>query len=146
MTRQAQKGDIVKVHYTGRLDDGTVFDSSDDSEPLEFTIGEGQVISGFEETVVGMEAGQSKTATVPPEKAYGERTNDRIVTIDKNTFPEEIDPEVGQRLQVKQPDGRTIPVVVARVDEDEVTLDANHPLAGRELTFEIEVVDVEEPS
>jgi len=138
----ANEGDTVRVHYTGKLDDGTVFDTSKEGDPIEFTIGEGQVIPGFEEAVVGMEPGESISTTVPPEKGYGDRQNERIVTVERERFPDGIEPEVGQRLEVQQPDGSSIPVTVARVSDDDVTLDANHPLAGRDLTFELELVEL----
>lgn len=138
----ANQGDTVRVHYTGKLDDGTVFDTSKEGEPIEFTIGEGQVIPGFEEAVVGMEPGESISTTVPPEKGYGDRQNERIVTVERERFPDGIEPEVGQRLEVQQPDGSSIPVTVARVSDEDVTLDANHPLAGRDLTFDLELVEV----
>lgn len=138
----AKQGDTVKVHYTGKLEDGTVFDTSREREPLEFTIGEGKVIPGFEAAVIGMEAGKSRSATVPPEQAYGERRTDRILTVEREQFPEDLDPQVGQQLEVKQPDGQAVPVTVARVSDADVTLDANHPLAGRELTFEMELVEI----
>lgn len=144
MTERPKEGDKVKVHYTGRLDDGTVFDTSEDREPLEFTIGESQVIPGFEETVREMEEGESRTATVPPEHGYGERSDERIVTVGRDQFPGDIKPEEGQRLQVQQPDGSAVPVTVTEVAGDQVTLDANHPLAGQDLTFDIELVEVEE--
>lgn len=138
----AKQGDTVKVHYTGKLEDGTVFDTSREREPLEFTIGEGKVIPGFEAAVVGMEAGKSRSTTVPPEQAYGERRTDRILTVERDQFPDDLDPQVGQQLEVKQPDGQAVPVTVARVSDTDVTLDANHPLAGRELTFEMELVEI----
>jgi peptidylprolyl isomerase len=138
----AKRGDTVKVHYTGTLEDGTVFDTSHEREPIEFTIGEGQVIPGFEAAVVGMEAGSSRSTTISPEDAYGERRNDRILTVNRDQVPEGLDPEVGQRLELKQPDGRTIPVTVARVSDTELALDANHPLAGRELTFEMKLIEI----
>lgn len=138
----AEKGDTVKVHYTGKLEDGTIFDSSREREPLEFTIGEGKVIPGLEAAVIGMEAGESKSATVPPEDAYGERRSDRLLTVDREHVPDDLDPEVGQQLELKQPDGRKVPVIVARVSDSDITLDANHPLAGRELAFEMELVEI----
>lgn len=139
---QAKEGDIVRVHYTGKLEDGTVFDTSGDRAPLEFTIGRGQIIPGFEKAVVGMEPGETKTATIPPEEAYGPRREDMTLTVDREQFPEEINPEPGQQLQVQQPDGRAAVVVVSDVSESTVTLDANHPLAGRPLTFDIRLVEV----
>jgi FKBP-type peptidyl-prolyl cis-trans isomerase 2 len=138
----AEKGSTVKVHYTGKLEDGTIFDSSKERAPLEFTIGEGTVIPGFEAAVIGMQTGESKSATVPPEDAYGERRSDRLLTVDLEQLPDDLDPEVGQQLELKQPDGRKVPVTVARVSDSHVTLDANHPLAGRELAFEMELVEI----
>ncbi len=139
---QAKEGDTVKVHYTGKLDDGTVFDTSDERAPLEFTIGSGQIISGFEKAVVGMEPGEIKTTTIPPEEAYGPRRDDMTLTVEREQFPEEIEPEPGQQLQVQQPDGKAAIVTVSEVSGSTVTLDANHPLAGRPLTFDIRLVDV----
>jgi len=139
---QAKEGDTVKVHYTGKLEDGTVFDTSEERTPLEFTIGSGQIIRGFEQAVVGMEPGEAKTATIPPEEAYGPHREDMTLTVDRGQFPEEIKPEPGQQLQVQQPDGRAAIVTVSDVSESTVTLDANHPLAGQPLTFEIRLVDI----
>lgn len=139
---QAKEGDTVKVHYTGKLEDGTVFDTSTEREPLEFTIGNGEIISGFERAVVGMEPGETKTATIQPEEAYGPRRDDMTLTVDRGQFPEEIKPEPGQQLQIQQPDGRAAIVTVSDVSESTVTLDANHPLAGRPLTFDIQLVDI----
>ena len=139
---QAKKSDTVKVHYTGKLDDGTIFDSSAEGDPLEFTIGEGQVIPGFEDAVVGMETSESKTIKVPSDQAYGPHHEDMVVKIDRDRFPDNLDPQVGQQLQIPQPDGRKIFVTVTEIDESNVTLDANHPLAGRDLTFDIELVEI----
>lgn len=139
---QAKEGDTVRVHYTGKLEDGTVFDTSGDRAPLEFTIGDGQIIPGFEKAVIGMEPGETKTARISPEEAYGPRRDDMTLTVDREQFPEEINPEPGQQLQVQQPDGRAAIVVVSEVSESTVTLDANHPLAGQPLTFDIQLVEV----
>ncbi len=139
---QAREGDTVKVHYTGRLEDGTVFDTSRERAPLEFTIGEGQVIPGFEQAVVGMEPGDTKTTTVPPEQAYGPRREDMTLEVDRSQFPEDLEPRPGQHLQIRQPDGRAIIVTVSDISESTVTLDANHPLAGHPLTFDIQLVDI----
>lgn len=139
----AEKGSTVKVHYTGKLEDGTIFDSSKERGPLEFTIGEGTVIPGFEAAVIGMQPGESKSATLLPEDAYGERRSDRLLTVDREQLPDDMDPEVGQQIELKQPDGRKVPVTVARVSDSDVTLDANHPLAGRELAFEMELVEIQ---
>ena len=139
---QAKEGDVVRVHYTGKLEDGTVFDTSAEQAPLEFTIGDGQIIPGFEKAVIGMEPGETKTARISPEEAYGPRRDDMTLTVDREQFPEEINPEPGQQLQVQQPDGRAAIVVVSEVSESTVTLDANHPLAGQPLTFDIQLVEV----
>lgn len=139
---EAQTGDTVEVHYTGRLSDGTVFDSSEEGGPLRFTLGEGELIPGFEQAVLGMEPGESRTATLAPEDAYGERRDDLVFQVPRSELPEEIDPERGDRLEVKDREGRTFEVSVAEVGEGSVTLDANHPLAGRELVFEIELLEI----
>ena len=139
---QAKLNDKVSVHYTGKLDDGTVFDSSVQREPLEFTVGEGQVIPGFENAVVGMETGDSKTVRIPADEAYGQRRDDMLIEVERDQFPPHIEPEVGQQLQVRQANGQPVVVSVAEVSDDNVTLDANHPLAGKDLTFEIELVHI----
>lgn len=139
---EAQAGNTVKVHYTGRFEDGTVFDSSEGRDPLEFTLGEGQVIDGFNDAVEGMSPGESKTTTIAPERGYGPRTDEMLIDVERDQFPDEIDPEIGMQLQVQGQGGQLIPVVVAEVGEESVTLDANHPLAGRELIFDIELVDI----
>lgn len=139
---QAKEGDTVKVHYTGKLEDGTVFDTSTERDPLEFTIGEGEVISGFEQAVVGMAPGEKKTATIPPEEAYGPHRDDMTLTVDRDQFPEDIEPQMGQQLRVQQSDGRAAIVTISEVSESTVTLDANHPLAGRSLMFDIQLVDI----
>lgn len=139
---KAQEGQTVKVHYTGKLEDGTVFDSSKDRQPLEFTLGSGSVIPGFEQAVSGMEVGESKTITIPPEEAYGHKRDELIIEVKKSEIPKEIDPSLGQKLQIKQPNGQIINLVVSEVKEDEVTLDANHPLAGQTLIFEVELVEI----
>lgn len=139
---QAQQGDKVKVHYTGKFDDGTVFDSSEGREPLEFTIGEGQVIPGFETAVVGMNPGDKRTETIPAEQAYGPRMNEMVIQIDRQQVPPDLNPEVGQELHIRNAAGEAIPVVVADVSESTVTLDANHPLAGHDLIFDIELVEI----
>lgn len=140
---QAKEGDKVRIHYTGRLDDGTVFDTSENRDPLEFKVGEGRVIPGFEEAVVGMDEGEEKTAKIPAEQAYGPRRNDLLIAVEREALPEDVDPEVGQQLQMRANDGQTVPVRVADVDEEKVVLDANHPLAGRDLTFDIHLVAVD---
>lgn len=139
---KAQSGDTVSVHYTGKLSDETVFDSSRDREPLSFEIGAGKVIPGFEKSVVGMEPGETKTITIESEKAYGPYREDQVVEIEKDRLPEDIEPVVGQQLQVQQANGETSVVVIKDVSNGSVTLDANHPLAGKDLIFDIELVDV----
>ncbi|MCD6454437.1 MAG: peptidylprolyl isomerase [Candidatus Aminicenantes bacterium] len=139
---KAKIGDKVKVHYTGKLEDGTVFDSSREGEPLEFTIGSGEIIPGFEEQIIGMEEGEKKTFTIPPEKAYGPHREELIIEVRKEEFPPDITPEVGQHLQLRQADGHVFYVVVTDVQEDSVTLDANHPLAGKDLVFDVELLEV----
>jgi len=139
---QAKSGDTVKVHYTGKLDDGTIFDSSQDRDPLEFKIGEGQIIPGFEQAVVGMNPGENKTATIPVDEAYGPRRDEMVMDVEKEQFPEHITPEVGQKLQMKRSDGQIIMVTITDISEAKVTLDANHPLAGKDLTFDIQLVEI----
>lgn len=138
----AKTGDTVKVHYTGRFADGSVFDTSQGKDPLEFTIGTGQVIRGFEAAIEGSSAGDSTTTTIEAPEAYGERLEELLFQVDKARFPEGIVPSVGDQLELNQPEGGMVDVVVSAIEGDTVTLDANHPLAGRVLTFEITVVDV----
>ena len=137
-----KEGDTVKVHYTGKIENGTIFDSSKEREPLEFTIGEGKLIPGFEKAIVGMNVGDSNTVTIPSDEAYGEKRDDMVVDVNRDQIPEDIKPEVGQQLQIQQKDGDAIPVVITDITDDSVKLDANHPLAGEDLTFEIEIVEV----
>ncbi|HEC23760.1 MAG TPA: peptidylprolyl isomerase [Chloroflexi bacterium] len=139
---QAKSGDTVRVHYTGKLVDGTVFDSSVDRDPLEFTIGAGQVIPGFEEAVVGMAPGDSKTATIPSAMAYGPHHAEMVLVVARTEFPEDLNPEIGQLLQIRQPDGQSFVVTVTEVSGTSVTLDANHPLAGKDLVFEIQLMEI----
>jgi peptidylprolyl isomerase len=139
---QAKLGDTVRVHYTGKLDDGTVFDSSVGGTPLEFTLGSGQIIPGFEQAVLGMSPGDSKTEMIPVEQAYGEHREDMVVVVDRAQMPGNLDPEIGQQLEIQQPSGEAIPVVITDITDGEITLDANHPLAGEDLTFEIQLVDI----
>jgi FKBP-type peptidyl-prolyl cis-trans isomerase 2 len=140
---QAKSGDTVKVHYTGKLKDGTVFDSSQGRDPIEFKMGENQVIPGFEKAVEGMSEGEKTVASIPMDEAYGPRKDNLIVEIDQTSLPEDINPEVGQMLTMQQPDGNQVNVRVAELAEGRVTLDANHPLAGEDLTFEIEIVEIQ---
>lgn len=139
---QAKTGDTVKVHYTGRLQDGTVFDTSIGSEPLEFTIGQGQIISGFEQAVIGMKVGGSKTVAIPADQAYGPYYDDMILEVERDELPEDLEPRVGMQLQMNQPDGGIMTVTITDVSETTIKLDANHPLAGQDLTFDIELVEI----
>ncbi len=139
---QAKQGDTVKVHYTGKLDDGTVFDTSDNRDPLEFVVGEGQVIPGFEESVVGMKVDETKSTRIPMEEAYGPRREDLVLVIEQGQFPPDIAPQVGQQLRLRQANDESVTVVVTDVSDESVTLDANHPLAGEALTFEVKLVGI----
>jgi len=139
---QAKIGDIVKVHYTGKLVDGTIFDSSKDREPLGFELGKKLVIPGFENAVVGMELKETKTINIPASEAYGSYNKDLVASIAKKSFPENIEIQVGQKFELKQPDGAVIVVEVTNVENDQVIVDANHPLAGEDLIFEIELIDI----
>lgn len=134
---QAKAGDTVRVHYTGKLADGTVFDTSIGSEPYEFTQGQGQTISGFEQAVIGMKVGESKTVTIPVDEAYGPRQDDLIVEIGRDRLSPDIEPEIGMQLQ-----GGQGVVTIIKVSETTVTVDANHPLAGQDLTFSIELIEI----
>lgn len=138
----AQEGDEVLVHYTGRLEDGTVFDSSTDREPLSFTIGAQQVIPGFEHAVKGMEPGDEKSTTIEPQQAYGEHHEEKVVEIARDNIPGDMEPEVGQRIHLRLEDGQSIPATITALSEEAITADANHMLAGRTLTFDIELVDI----
>jgi len=139
----AETGDTVKVHYTGRLQDGTVFDRSVGSDPLEFTLGQRQMIPGFEQAVIGMKVGESKTVTIPVDEAYGPRRDDMIVETERSELPENIDPQIGMQLQMTQSGGSTIVVTIIDVSETTITIDANHALAGHDLIFDIELVEIE---
>jgi peptidylprolyl isomerase len=138
----ASKGDTVRVHYTGRLDDETVFDSSEGRDPLEFTVGAGQVIPGFDEAVQGMSPGDSTTVKIPSGEAYGEYRDDLVLEVGRDQFPPHMQPEEGQQLELKHPGGDNISVTVTDVSGDSIRLDANHPLAGQDLTFKIDLVEI----
>ncbi len=139
---QAKDGDTVKVHYDGTLEDGSTFDSSREKAPLEFTLGAGSVIPGFEKAVIGMNEGESKTVTVPPEEGYGEYMNEFVATVEKSRIPPNIDPEIGMVLQAAAQDGSVTNFTITAIDDNEVTLDGNHPLAGKNLTFDIELLEI----
>ncbi len=139
---QAQSGDTVRIHYKGKFDDDSVFDSSEGRDPLEFEIGTGNIIPGVEEAVIGMKPEETKETTIPPEKAYGQYRDDMVIEVEKSQFPEHIDPQAGQELELQQEDGQKVKVMVTNVGEEQVTLDANHPLAGKDLTFEITLEEI----
>ena len=143
--QQAKQGDTVRVHYTGRLTSGEVFDSSEgtgDSKPLEFTIGSQQVIPGFEAGVVGLAPGESRTITIPVEQAYGPHNPEQVIEVPRDQVPPHIDLTVGNHLQMSQEDGQSFTVLITDLTDTTVTLDANHPLAGRELVFDLQLVEI----
>ena len=140
--QQAKSGDKVRVHYHGKLRSGETFDSSQGREPLEFTVGSGQVIKGFDEGVKGMQVGDKRTVEIAVEDAYGEKEEGRIVEFPKAQFPLNMTAEVGMQLMMSDGQGNQIPVTITEVKEDSVVLDANHPLAGEDLIFDIELVEI----
>ena len=139
---EAKQGDTVRIHYTGKLDDGTVFDSSEGREPLEFTLGAEEVIPGFEKAVLGMSPGETRTATIKPDEGYGDFQDDMVFQVDRDRLPSDMTPEIGTELRVRTPDDSMIPVIIVDVQDDKVTIDANHPLAGRDLVFDITLVEI----
>jgi peptidylprolyl isomerase len=139
---QAKSGDTVRIHYTGTLDDGSEFDSSAGRDPLEFALGGGQVIPGFDSAVDGMAVGESKSVTIPPDEAYGQRHEQLVQQIPRTTLPEDMEPAVGMQLQSRGPDGQVMNLAVMEIVDDSITVDANHPLAGQALTFAIELVEI----
>jgi len=140
--QQVKAGDTVKVHYHGRLTDGTTFDSSEGREPLEFEVGSGMVIKGFDDGLMGMAVGQKKTIQIPVEEAYGPKDPQMVMDFPRDRFPPDMNPEIGMRLNMSNGSGQQIPVVIVEVQPDVVILDANHPLAGEELIFDLELVDI----
>ena len=138
----AKSGDTVRVHYTGKLADGSVFDSSEGRDPLEFTVGSGQVIPGFDAAVAGMSPGDERSVTIPAADAYGDRKDDLMIVVERSQLPQDIEASVGQQLQLSQ-EGRAFVVTVADVTDESITLDANHPLAGEDLTFDLHLVGIE---
>ena len=144
MVTQAKHGDRVTIHYTGRLDNDTIFDSTVDREPLLFTIGEGKVIPGVEQAIVGMAAGESKTVNISSENAYGPHRQELIAVIERREFPKNMILKVGLVLQFRPPGGQVIRAVITNITDLLVTLDANHPLAGRDLIFDINLVEINE--
>lgn len=141
---QAKAGDIVKVHYTGRLNNGQVFDSSKSRAPLEFKLGSGMVIPGFDAAVTGLAPGETVTKTIPVEEAYGPYRDEMVADIEKENIPADFELAVGQRLEMQVPNGEAMAVTITDIKGNMVTLDGNHPLAGQDLTFELELVSIEE--
>jgi peptidylprolyl isomerase len=139
---QAKSGDTVRVHYSGRLQDGQEFDSSEGREPLEFTIGTGQIVPGVEEAVVGMNLGDERTVTVAADDAYGQRREDMVQQIERSMLPEGMEPQIGMRLAAEGPGGSSLMLTVVDLDETSITVDANHPLAGHDLTFDLKLVEI----
>ena len=142
MTTEVKKGDTVLVHYTGKLSDGTVFDTSEGRDPLEFAVGSGQVIAGFDEAMIGMTVGQSKVVDIPVDKAYGERNEEMVINAPLDQVPPGLDLELGMRLEMGGVNGELIRVVVTEITDSNIILDANPPLAGKDLIFAIELVEV----
>lgn len=139
---EAQTGDTVQVHYTGTLADGTEFDSSRGNDPLAFTLGEGQVIPGFESAVLGMQVGETKVVTIPCDQAYGEHHQGMVQAVPRSAMPDDLQLVTGMTLHAQGPDGQVMSVTVAEFDDESVTVDANHPLAGHDLIFDLELVAI----
>lgn len=139
---QAKKGNAVEVHYTGKLEDGSVFDTSVSRAPLGFTLGDGNMIKGFDTAVYGMAIGDKKTVTIPAAEAYGERRDDMMIEVPIEQVPADIKPEIGMTLQIQGGNGQPMPVVVTDIREEKIFLDANHHLAGKDLVFDIELVKI----
>jgi len=142
MAQQASSGDTVAIHYTGRLNDGTVFDTSEGRDPLEFTIGAGEVIPGFDTLVTGLSVGEKRTGTIPAAEAYGERRDDLMMEVERSSFPDDMELEVGMELYAQSEDGVPHAVVVAGLTDTHAVVDFNHVLAGEDLTFDVELVEI----
>jgi len=140
--RQARTGDVVRIHFRGCLTDGTEFDSSEGREPLEFQVGGGQVIPGLEKQVEGMEVGEKSTVTVPADEAYGQRDERQVQTVPRDALPDDLNLIMGGRLVATTRDGKQIPLTIVALDDEQVTVDANHPLAGKDLVFDVELVEI----
>lgn len=143
--QQAKNGDTVQIHYTGKLDDGTVFDSSSGREPLTFTLGAGEVIPGFEMAVVGMSIGDAKTERIEADQAYGGHMEEMILVVPRDNMPEEMNPEIGMVVGLPTDEGDHMPAQIVDISEATITIDANHPLAGQALTFDLELVSITSP-
>lgn len=140
--QQVKKGDTVRVHYHGKLDDGSTFDSSENREPLEFVVGSGQVIKGFDQALVDMKVGDKKKVHIPVDEAYGQHNSEMVMEFPKKDFPQDMEPQLGMNLQLSNAQGQEFQVVISEIREESVMLDANHPLAGKDLHFEIELVSI----
>lgn len=140
--QEVKKGDTVKVHYHGKLTDGSTFDSSEGREPLEFEVGGGMVIPGFDAGVTGMKVGEKKTVLIPADEAYGPKQEEMVMEFPKDRFPADMNPELGMQLNMSNGQGQNFPVVIVEIRETTVVLDANHPLAGQDLTFDLEMVEI----
>lgn len=140
--KEAQVGDLVRVHYTGKLMSGEVFDSSKDRDPLEFTLGNQELLAGFEEGVVGLKPGESKSVTLEPEEAFGDRREDLVLEVAKNEFPQHINPSVGLQLRLTNSSGDALTAVITEVGKESVTVDGNHPMAGQTVVFDIELLEI----
>lgn len=138
---EIKSGDVVRIHYTGKLSDGTTVDTSRQGDPVQFTVGGGQIMPGIDRHVEGMSVGQSSTVTVPAAEAFGPRDRARVQDVPRTAFPPEVHLEMGARLQANTQDGQTLDLTVVALDDEKVTVDANHPLAGEDLVFDIEVVE-----
>lgn len=139
---QAKSGDTVKVHYTGRFEDGTEFATSINDDPLQFTIGEGQVIPGLEQAVTGMSPGEAKTTQILADQAYGPYQESKVVQVNRDRFPPHLDLQIGTVLRMRKADGKKIKRIVTTISETRITLDANHPLAGEDLTFDLQLIEI----
>jgi len=140
---EAKSGDTAHVHYTGRLEDGTIFDTSDGRDPLPFELGGGQVIPGFDKAITGMEVGEKKTVTIPSAEAYGPHSDERTFMVPRDNLPPGYDPKVGEVMRMETKEGQQMNVIITEVNEDSVRMDANHPLVGKDLIFDIELVKVD---
>ena len=137
-----QSGNTIRIHYLGRLSDGTTFDSSEGRSPLEFTVGSGSVIKGFDDGVQGMNIGEKKTIEIPFLQAYGPEDPTMIIEFPVDRLPEDLKPEIGMQLNMNNADGQQFPVVITGIDEENIILNANHPLAGKDLIFDLELVEI----
>lgn len=143
---QAKSGDVVSIHYTGTLEDGTEFDSSAGGDPLQFVLGSEQVIQGFSQAIEGMAVGDSKTVNIPVDQAYGPRNEQMVQEVPKTVLPDDLEPKKGMALQARNQEGRPVNLLVTAVGDETITVDGNHPLAGKALNFDIELVDISSPA